>query len=93
AEKAKVENEAIVKPEENPRRRVKIQLFKDNGKYKEPLFVQVNDYRAAIPRGMVVEVPFFVAEHIREMQEQDASAAIMMQLLTQEYAEKANVLN
>lgn len=74
---------------EDPKRRVKIKLFKDNGKYKEPLLVSVNDYTALIKRGVMVEVPYYVAMHIHEIEEQDAKTAMMISGLAEAYAEKA----
>ena len=76
----------------NPKRRVHIQLFKDNGKYKEPLFVQVNDYRAQIPRGVAVEVPYFVKKHIEEMQQQDKDTALLISSYAQEFEQNKDML-
>ena len=77
----------------DPMRRVPIRLFKDNNKYKEPLYVSVNGYNAQIQRGVVVEVPFYVAKHIEEMQQQDENTAAMIEILTQEYEQKKDQLN
>ena len=76
----------------DPKRRVQIKLFKDNGKYKEPLMVSVNDYTALIQRGVMVEVPYYVAMHIREIEEQDAKTAMMIDDLADEFASKAQKL-
>lgn len=65
--------------------RVRIKLFKDNNKYREPLFVSVNDYSALIQRGVYVEVPMFVAQHIQEMEEADAKTAGMIESLTRDF--------
>lgn len=73
----------------DPKRRVKIKLFKDNNRYKEDLFVRVNGYTAMIPRGKEVEVPYFVAKHIEEMTQQDASTAAMVEGLVTEYQKKS----
>ena len=35
-------------------KRVTIKLFKDNGRYSQPLFVGLNDYTALIQRGVPV---------------------------------------
>lgn len=69
----------------DPTRRVKIKLFKDSGKYKDPLFVSVGNYRAAIPRGIEVDVPFYVSEHIRETLEQDQQTAELIAMRVEEY--------
>lgn len=70
--------EAAKKAANDPNRRVKVKLFKDSGKYREPLFVRVNDYTAIIPRGVVVEIPYFVACHLEETQKQDANTAMLI---------------
>lgn len=77
---------------DDPKRRVQIKLFKDNGKYKEPLMVSVNDYTALIQRGVPVDVPYYVAMHIREIEEQDAKTAMMIGELADAFASKAQNL-
>lgn len=77
----------------NPRRRVKIRLYRDNNKNRDPLLVSVNDYTALIKRGVTVEVPYFVAKHIEEMAEQDAATVAMIEDLTQQFAPKSGVLS
>ena len=51
-------------------KRVTIKLFKDNGRYSQPLFVGLNDYTALIQRG----VPVSVAMMIEESQAQEGHA-------------------
>ena len=65
--------------------RVRIKLFKDNNKYREPLYVSVNDYTALIKRGVYVEVPMFVAQHIQEMEAADEKTAGMIESLTRDF--------
>ena len=94
-ENAAADAAAAPKPqagEADPTRRVTVKLFKDNDRYKEPLFVSVNDYRAAIPRGVTVEIPYYVAKHIEETTLQDESAAMLISEMTNEYDEKAKVI-
>lgn len=84
--------DAVVKvkpPKEDVTRMVKVKLFKDNKRYKDPLYVSVNDYHAAIPRGIVVEVPLYVALSLEESQAQDTQTAMMIGGLVAEY--EANV--
>lgn len=69
----------------DPERRVKIKLFKDNGKYKDPLFVSVGNYRAAIPRGIEVDVPYYIAKHIEEMLAQDQQTSELISAYVEEY--------
>ena len=83
--------EAAAEAERNdPYRRVRIRLFKDNGKYKDDLFVSVNDYTAKIKRGVEVSVPYFVAKHIEEMSAQDEKTAALITRLTDDFASKEN---
>lgn len=73
----------------DPNRRVKIRLFKDNGRYSQPLPVSVNDYSALIQRGVDVDVPYFVKKHIDEVTKQDAATANMIGKMTSEWDSKA----
>lgn len=57
---------------------VKLRLFKDNGKYKEPVFVGVNGKTYMIERGKEVEVPIYVAEVLRNSEDQLAEADRVM---------------
>lgn len=76
----------------DPNRRVKIKLFKDNDKYSQPFHVSVNDYTAVIQRGVEVEVPYFVKKHIDEISAQDEATATMIGKLTDEWNDKARAL-
>lgn len=76
----------------DPNRRVKIKLFKDNDKYSQPYTVSVNDYNAVIQRGVEVEVPYYVAKHIEEIAAQDAATATMIGRLTTEWNDKSRGL-
>ena len=51
--------------------KVRIKLFKDNGRYKGVLFVSVNGVNYKIRRGVEVEVPRAVAEVLEHSQRQD----------------------
>ena len=51
--------------------KVRIKLFKDNGRYKGDLFVSVNGVNYMIRRGVEVEVPRAVAEVLEHSQHQD----------------------
>lgn len=56
-------------------KKVKIRLFKDNGRYREDLFVSVNGVNYKIRRGVDVEVPPEVAEVLEHSQTQDERTA------------------
>ena len=57
------------------RKNVRIRLFRDNGRYKEDLFVSVNGVNYKIRRGVDVEVPPEVAEVLDHSQLQDERTA------------------
>ena len=67
---------------------VKIHLFKDNGRYKDPVFVGVNGKSWQIQRGVDVEVPESVAEVLEHSMQQDGVAAENM--MKMEAAAKEN---
>ena len=51
--------------------KVRIRLFKDNGRYKRDLFVSVTGVNYKMRRGVEVEVPRAVAEVLEHSQRQD----------------------
>lgn len=61
---------------------VSVTLFKDNGKYKDDLFVGVNGKRFQIQRGVPVLIPKAVYEVIENSQIQDVKAAEWIGRLT-----------
>lgn len=80
AERPVEEEKEVVREELDPMRKVTIKLFKDNGKYKDDMIVGLNGRIWQIKRGVEVEVPWAVAEIIRESLEQDqATAELIMQ--------------
>lgn len=88
--------EAASKPEpvnNDPNRRVTIELFKDNDKYSQPLAVSVNNYHALIQRGVPVEIPYYVYKHLMEIKAQDTATANMIGRLSADWKEKARALN
>lgn len=86
---AKKREEEAEANEKDPRRMVTIELFKDSGKYKDALYVNVNNYNALIPRGKRVSVPYYVAMHIQEMLKQDAQTANMIRMYEAEWSKTA----
>lgn len=54
---------------------VEIRLFKDNGKYKDDVFVAVNGQAFLIKRGETVKVPRYVKEVLDSSMRQDEYAA------------------
>ena len=55
--------------------KVRVRLFKDNGRYMSDLFVSVNGMNYQIRRGVDVEVPAAVAEVLEHSQQQDDRTA------------------
>ncbi len=91
AKKTAAASEVVDDPSD-PKRPVKIKLFKDNQHYKDPVFVGLNDYTAQIERGVWVTVPYYVAAHIREMEEQDRNTAEMIDMYTADFERKKEKL-
>ena len=59
-------------------KKVKIKLFKDNGKYKDDVFVAVNGERYQIQRGVPVTVPRYIAAVLEESMRQDEQTASLI---------------
>lgn len=79
--------EEVVEVEEelDPMRKVTIRLFKDSGKYRDDMIVGLNGRIYQIKRGVEVEVPWAVAEIIRESLEQDQATAELIMSEEQNY--------
>lgn len=71
---------------------VKVKLFKDNDKYKDPLYVSVNGNRFIVPRGVEVEIPDYVAEVIERSMAQDEQTALTIEKLESKFDEKTKDL-
>lgn len=69
-------------PEFNPEEEVEIKLFKDNGKYSQPLFVGVNGETVAIQRGEKVRVKRKFVEVIENSERQDYETALKIEAAT-----------
>lgn len=68
---------------------VKLKLFKDNGQYKDDVFVAVNGRTFQIVRGVEVEVPACVAEVLEHSEVQDRRTAELMERLESAYAARS----
>ena len=60
-------------------KKVIMKFLKDNGKYKDDIFVQVNGENMRIPRGKYVEIPKKFLAVIEQSDLQDAQTATLMQ--------------
>lgn len=79
-----------VLPADDPKRPVSIQLFKDGGKYKDDLYIGINNKSWQIQRGVPVTVPFYVAQAIQESMTQDAATAKMIEIKELEFQRLAD---
>ncbi len=64
---------------------VEIELFKDNGKYKDDMTVLVNGKCWKIQRGVKVKVPRYVALVIENSLKQDRATAQLISQLEGDY--------
>lgn len=67
---------------------VRVKLFKDTGKYKDPLTVVLNGKVWRLERGVELEVPKDVAEIIAHSEYQDTMTARMIEARENEWKEK-----
>ena len=75
----------IAENEKRMQELVTVELFKDNGKYRDDVFVAVNGKGYLIQRGIPVQVPRCVKEILDSMKMQDMYAAKYSEALTAEY--------
>ena len=75
----------ILKNEEYMQQPVTIKLFKDNGKYKDDVYVSVNDRSYLIKRGVEVTVPRFVEQALKNSLAQDEYVASLVERLVNDY--------
>ena len=87
-EEQKVQAEAAAEPMQE-KDTVVIRLFKDNQRYKAPVFVGVNGETWLIQRGVDVEVPKAVAEVLRHSEEMDGEAIAKITAAESEAAQQA----
>lgn len=65
---------------------VEVKLFKDNDKYKEPVFVGVNGETIAIERGVRVQIKRKFAEVLDNSDKQDYETAKLIERKTDEFS-------
>ena len=66
---------------------VEIELFKDNGKYKDDVFVAVNGVGMIVPRGEKVKIPRKYALALEDSMRQDKKANDLIAMKTRESQE------
>ena len=69
----------------DPKRPVTLELPYDGDKYKDDLYVNVNNNNWQIKRGVPVTVPFYVAQAVKESAEQDKATARLIAIREIEY--------
>lgn len=72
---------------------VSIQLFKDNDKYKDDVFVAVNGERVQIKRGQPVQIKRKFADVLEQSMRQDTATANMIERQSADFQAKAKALN
>ena len=71
--------------EEYMKQPVTIKLFKDNGRYRDDVYVAVNDRTYLIKRGVAVTVPRFVEQALQNSLTQDEYVASLVEKLVSDY--------
>ncbi len=84
---------AAVNPARAGEEYVSVQLFKDNGKYKDDLLVCVNGETCLIQRGVTVQIKKKFLWAIQNQMKQDASTANLIQSWSSDYVENAKAHN
>lgn len=69
---------------------VKFRAFKDDGRYKDDIFVAVNGKRYQIKRGVDVMIPESVYEVLMNSQIQDQAAYRLMEEKANEFESETN---
>lgn len=72
---------------------VTVQLFKDNERYKDDVFVAVNGERCQIQRGVPVQIKRKFAQVLEQSAAQDQATAALIQRESASYRAKARELN
>ena len=75
-----------------PKKKVNIELFKDDYRYKEPLFVGINGRTWLIQRGVPVEVDDYVADFIEQMKAEEARIMRRVESEEKEYQQNTAAL-
>ena len=75
----------VLANEEYMKQPVTIKLFKDNGKYRDDVYVSVNEKSYLIKRGVEVTVPRFVEQVLKNSLAQDEYVASLVEKLQTDY--------
>ena len=86
------EKQVLVELPAPPAKKVKVKLFRDNDRYKDPVFVAVNGERYIVPRGVEVEIPEYIYEVLERSMAEDQQTALMLERLENKFAVKTKDL-
>ena len=86
------EKQVLVELPAPPAKKVKVKLFRDNDRYKDPVFVAVNGDRYIVPRGVEVEIPEYIYEVLERSMAEDQQTALMLERLENKFNEKTKDL-
>lgn len=78
--------------EEYMKQPVTIKLFKDNDRYRDDVYVAVNDRSYLIKRGVEVTVPRFIEQALKNSLAQDEYVASLVERLVNDYEKNASKL-
>ena len=78
--------EAIAKHNAEMEELVEVKLFKDNGKYKDPVYVGVNGENVVIERGVRVKVKRKFAEALDNSDKQDYETSKLIERKSDEFS-------
>lgn len=73
----------------DPNERVRIRLPKDNGRYRDDVYVSVNGRNALIKRGVTVDVPRYIACAIQESMAQDERTAMLISSMEDDFSARS----
>lgn len=90
---AETETESEQTPAIDWNEKIPYRLFRDSGKYSEPVFVSVNGHPFLIPRGKTVMIPRYVAQVLEDSAALKAEAAMKADQLEDEFLNETAARN
>ncbi len=89
AQMAEIKDKGVLENEKYMKEMVTIKLFKDNGKYKDDVYVAVNDKSYLIRRGAEVTVPRYIEQALKNSLSQDEYVASLVERLSNDYVKNS----
>lgn len=84
-----IKDKGVLENEKYMKEMVTIKLFKDNGKYKDDVYVNVNDKSYLIRRGAEVTVPRYIEQALKNSLSQDEYVASLVERLSSDYVKNS----